>query len=311
MKQQGKSDTISIILLFGIIILLIISALLLFQLRNIKSTKTVDISSQQNLASELLDNKLYQQAISEYDKIIQSGKTDRKKEANLNYIIGNIYMQDLNDYQNAAARFVKARSLSSDEKLLEKINRNLVICFERMGRSLDAQRELDKMTLVDKPDQQNRTKKIVARIGKREITMSDLENEIQKLPPSVSSQFKDKKKKIEFLKQWVSNELFYDAALRQGYDQDKDVIEGAFQMKKQLMINKLLKEEIPTDIQISDSEIKLYYDAHKEDFKDKNIEEVKAEIETELLRQRQEEAYAKLVYKMMEAEKVKIYEDQF
>jgi tetratricopeptide (TPR) repeat protein len=311
MKQQGKSDTISSILLFGIILLLIISTLLLFELKKIKSTKTMDISSQQNLASELLDNKLYQQAISEYDRIIQSGKIEGKKEANLNYIIGNIYMQDLHDYQNAAARFVKARNLSSDDELLKKINKNLVICFERMGRSLDAQRELDKMTLLDKPDQQNRTGKIVARIGKREITLSDLENEIQKLPASVSSQFKDKMKKLEFLKQWVSNELFYDAALRKGYDQDKDVIEGAFQMKKQLMINKLLKEEIPTDIQISESEIKLYYDAHKEDLKDKKIEEVKSQIEAELLRQRQEEAYRKLVSQMMEAEKVKIYEDQF
>lgn len=311
MKQQGKSDAISTILLLGIIILLILSTILLFELQKIKSVKTVDISSQQNLASELLDNKLYQQAISEYDRIIQSGKIDTKKASNLNYIIGNIYMQNLNDYQNAAARFVKARSLNPDEKLLKKINKNLVICFERMGRSLDAQRELDKMTLVDKPDQHKETGKIVARIGKREITMSDLENEIQKLPPSVSSQFKDKKKKIEFLKQWLSNELFYDAALRQGYDQDKDVIEGAFQKKKQLMINKLLQKEIPTDIQISDSEIKLYYDAHKEDFKDKSIDEVKAEIEAELLRQRQEEAYRKLVYQMMEAEKVKIYEDQF
>ncbi len=311
MKQQGKSDIISIILLLGIIILLMLSTLLFFELEKIKSIKAIDISSQQNLASELLDNKLYQQAISEYDKIIQSGKIDRKKASNLNYIIGNIYMQELHDYQNAAARFVKVRSLSSDEKLLKNINKNLVICFERMGRSFDAQRELDKMTLLEKPDPENQTRKIVARIGKREITMSDLENEIQKLPASVSSQFKDQEEKIEFLKQWVANELFYDAALRQGYDQDKDVIEGAFQIKKQLMINKLLKEKIPTDIQISETEIKLYYDAHKVDFKDKKIEEVKTEIETELLRQRQEEAYRKLVSQMMQAEKVKIYEDQF
>jgi tetratricopeptide (TPR) repeat protein len=311
MKQQGKSDIISIILLLGIILLLMLSALFFFELEKLKSTKAVDIFSQQNLASELLDNKLYQQAISEYDRIIQSGKIDTKKEANLNYIIGNIYMQDLHDYQNAAARFVKARSLTSDDDLLKNINKNLVTCFERMGRSLDAQRELDKMTLLEKPDQQKGTGKIVARIGKREITLSDLENEIQKLPASVSSQFKDQEKKIEFLKQWVSNELFYDAALRKGYDQDKDVMEGAFQMKKQLMINKLLKEEIPTDIQIPESEIKLYYDAHKEDFEDKKMDQVKTQIETELLHQRQQEAYRRLVSQMMEAEKVKIYEDQF
>lgn len=311
MNQQGKLALASIISLVGVIVLLSISVFLLIEVQGIKSAKSIDIPRQQNLASELLDNKLYQQAIAEYDKIIQSGKIDTKKQANLNYIIGNIYMDNLHDYQKAAARFVKAKVLSPDDELVKKLNKNLVTCFERMGRSLDAQRELDKMTLLEKPEEEKGTRKVVARIGKREITMADLEDEIQKLRSSVSDQYRDKEKKLEFLRQWVAHELFYDAALRKGYDQDKDVIQGAFQMKKQLMINRLLEEEVPSDIQISDSEIKLYYDAHKDDFKDKRVEEVRAQIESELIRQRQEEAYMKLLSRMMQAEQVKIYEDQF
>lgn len=311
MNQQGKFNLVSIILLGGFVFLLILSTLVFFEVRGIKSTTKIDVSSQQNLASELLDNKLYQEAISEFDKIIRSGKIGREKEINLNYIIGNIYMNNLNDYKNAAARFVKARFLNPDDALLRKINKNLVTCFERMGRSLDAQRELDKTTALEKADGKKGIQKIVAKIGKREITMADLENEIQKLPPSVSSQFKAEKSKVEFLKQWVANELFYDAALRKGYDQDKEVIQGTFQMKKQLMINRLLKEEIPSDIQISESQIKLYYDGHKEDFKEKKFDEVKAQIKAELLRQHQEESYMRLISQMMEVEKVKIYEDQF
>ena len=172
MNQQGKLASASIISLVGVIVLLGISVFLFLDLQGIKSAGKIDISSQQNLASELLDNKLYQQAIAEYDKIIGSGKIDRKKESNLHYIVGNIYMNNLNDYQNAAARFVKAKVLSSDDDLLTKINKNLVVCFERMGRSLDAQRELDKMTLLEKPDEEKGTRIVVARIGKKEITMS-------------------------------------------------------------------------------------------------------------------------------------------
>jgi len=134
MNQQGKLASASIISLVGVIVLLGISVFLFLDLQGIKSAGKIDISSQQNLASELLDNKLYQQAIAEYDKIIGSGKIDRKKESNLHYIVGNIYMNNLNDYQNAAARFVKAKVLSSDDDLLTKINKNLVVCFERMGR---------------------------------------------------------------------------------------------------------------------------------------------------------------------------------
>jgi len=100
-------------------------------------------------------------------------------------------------------------------------------------------------------------------------------------------------------------------ALRRGLDKDKDVKEGVFQLRKQMMINKLLSEEIPQDIEISESEIKLYYDAHKEEFKDKKLNEVRSQIETELKKMKQEQTYSKLVSRMMEAEQVKIFDDKF
>jgi tetratricopeptide (TPR) repeat protein len=275
------------------------------------SQAKLDVSQQRDFAAELVDNKLYAQAIAEYDKLLDAGKLDQSKQANINYIVGDIYLNYLNDYENAAARFVKAKFLNPGIELKDKINKNLVICFERMGRSLEAQKQLEQSTELSQTETEKKGGVVVARIGDREITMTDLENEIEKLPPSVQTQFKDKKGKLRFLQQYVGAELLYDTALRRGFDKDKDVIEGAFQMKKQLMINKLLTGEIPQDIQASESEIKLYYDAHKEDFKDKKLDEVKSQIESELKRQKQQEAYNKLVMKMMEAEKVKIYDDQF
>ncbi len=271
----------------------------------------LDVSRQQDFASQLVDNKLYSQAIAEYDKLLDSGELEVKKQANISYIVGNIYLNYLRDYENAAARFVKARFLNPESELKEKINKNLVICFERMGRSLEAQKQLERSTGLGQSETRKEGGVVVARIGEREISMTDLENEIEKLPPSVQTEFTDKKGKLEFLQQYVGAELLYDTALRRGFDKDKDVIEGAFQMKKQLMINKLLTEEIPQDIQISETEMKLYYDSHKGDFEDRELSEVKAQIESELKRDKQQEAYSKLVQRMMEAEKVKIYDDQF
>ncbi len=275
------------------------------------SEAKLDVSQQQDFASELVENKLYAQAVAEYDKLLELGKLDKKKQANINYIVGNIYLNYLNDYENAAARFVKAKFLNPESELKDKINKNLVICFERMGRSLEAQKQLERSTEFGQTETKEEGGVVVARIGDREITMTDLENEIEKLPPSAQTQFKDKGGKLKFLQQYVGAELLYDTALRRGFDKDKDVIAGAFQMRKQLMINKLLTEEIPQDIQISEAEIKLYYDAHKEDFKDKELSEVRSQIESELKRTKQQEAYNKLVQKMMEAEKVRIYDDQF
>jgi tetratricopeptide (TPR) repeat protein len=309
-ERESQTNLLSFVTLTLLVILIVISILVYLRLGSLTQAK-LDVTQQQDFASELVDNKLYSQAIAEYDKLLDWGKLDQTKQANINYIVGSIYLDYLGDYENAAARFVKAKFLNPGSELKDKINKNLVICFERMGRSLEAQKQLEQSTNLSQTETQKKGGVVVARIGDREITMTDLENEIETLPPSVQTQFKDKKGKLRFLQQYIGAELLYDTALRRGLDKDKDVIEGAFQMKKQLMINKLLTEEIPQDIQTSESEIKLYYDAHKEDFEDKNLDEVKSQIESELKRQKQQEAYNKLVTKMMEAEKVKIYDDQF
>jgi tetratricopeptide (TPR) repeat protein len=308
--RESKSSLFSLLTLAVGGVLFVLLILIYLRLGGLSQAK-LDVTQQQDFASELVDNKLYSQAVAEYDKLLDLGKLDKKKQANINYIVGNIYFDYLNDYENAAARFVKARFLNPESELKDKINKNLVICFERMGRSLEAQKQLERSTELSQTKTEKEGGVVVARIGNREITMIDLENEIEKLPPSVQTQFKDRQGKLKFLQQYVGTELLYDTALRRGFDKDKEVIEGAFQIKKQLMINKLLTEEIPQDIQISEGEIKLYYDAHKDDFKDKELNEVKSQIEFELKRNKQQEAYNKLVQKMMEAEKVKIYDDKF
>lgn len=309
-ERNSKANLVPLLILALVGMVFVISVLIYLRLGMLSETK-LNVSQQQDFAAELVDNKLYSQAIAEYDKLLDLGKLDKKKQANINYIAGNIYLNYLSDYENAAARFVKAKFLNPDSELKDKINKNLVICFERMGRSLEAQKQLERSTELSGTETKKEGGMVVARIGEREITMTDLENEIEKLPSSVQSQFKDREGKLKFLQQYVGTELLYDTALRRGFDKNKEVIEGAFQMKKQLMINKLLAEEIPQDIQISEGEIKLYYDAHKEDFKDKKLNEVKSQIESELKRNKQQEAYNKLVQKMMEAERVKIYDDQF
>ncbi len=309
-ERESKTTLFPIVLLSLGGILLVFSILIYVRLGSL-SQGELDVSRQQDFAGELVDNKLYSQAILEYDKLLDFGELDEKKQANINYIVGNIYLSYLSDYENAAARFVRARFLNPESELKDKIGKNLVICFERMGRFLEAQKQLERSTQLGQTKANNEGGVVVARIGDREITMTDLENEIEKLPPSVQTQFKEKQEKLKFLQQYVGAELLYDTALRRGFDKDKEVMEGSFQMKKQLMINKLLAEEIRQDIQISEGEIKLYYDAHDQDFKDQELGQVKSQIESELKRSKQQEAYNKLVQEMMEAEKVKIYDDQF
>jgi tetratricopeptide (TPR) repeat protein len=307
--DSKQSFPILIITLVLVVVLLLISVLIYLQSRSIGKSK-VDFSQQQDLAAELEDSKLYHQAVAEYQRLLDLGGLTKKKQANINYIMGNIYLNHLNDYENAAARFIKAKLLDPESELEDKVNKSLVICFERMGRSLEAQRQLERSTDLDQSQGSKKGGVVVAKIRDREITMTELENEIEELPPSVQSQFKDKEGKLKFLQSYIGSELLYHTALRQGLDKDKDIKEDMLQFQKQMMINKLLAQEIPQDIKISETEIKLYYDAHGEEFKDKKLNEVKSQIESELKKMKQEEAYNKLINRMLEAEQVKIFDDQ-
>jgi hypothetical protein len=225
--------------------------------------------------------------------------------------MGNIYLNHLNDHENAAARFIQAKLLNPESELKDKINKALVICFEGMGRSLEAQRQLERSTDLDETEPEKKRGAVVARIRDREITMGELEHEIEKLPPSVQAQFKDREGKLKFLQGYLGSELLYHAALRQGLDKDKEVLEGMSQVRKQMLINRLLAEEIPRDMEISEGEIKLYFDAHQEELKDKELNEVRPQIESELRKMKQEEAYNNLVARLLQAEEVKVFDDQF
>jgi tetratricopeptide (TPR) repeat protein len=306
----SKSSPISIVLLILAVMILLVSVLIYGQMRKMGEQKA-DFAQQQDLAAELEESKLYAQAVAEYERLLDMGGFNREKQANINYIIGSIYLNDLNDYENAAARFIRAKLLNPESELKDRINKSLVICFERMGRSLEAQRQLEISTDLDQNQQGQEGGVVVAKIRDREITMGELENEIEKLPPSVQSQFKGREGKLKFLQNYIGSELLYHTALRRGLDKDKDVREGVSQFEKQMMINRLLSEEIPQDVEIGENDIKLYFDAHKDEFEDKRLDEVRSQIETELKKMKQEEAYNKLISRMLEAEQVKIFDDRF
>ena len=307
---SSKSKPIMLVALALLCVLLAFSVLVYIQLRGMAESK-LPYSLRQDLAAELEDSRLYSQAVAEYQRLLESGGLGKRKQANINYIMGNIYLNHLNDYENAAARFIRAKLLNPESELEDRINKALVFCFEGMGRSLEAQRQLEKSTDLDETEPEKKGGAVVARIRDREITMGELEHEIEKLPPSVQAQFTDRDGKLKFLQGYLGSELLYHAALRKGLDKDKKVQEGMSQVRKQMLINRLLAEEIPRDIEISQSEVQLYFDAHKEEFKDKELNEVRPQIESELRKMKQEEAYNNLVARLLQAEEVKVFDDQF
>ena len=86
------------------------------------------------------------------------------------------------------------------------------------------------------------------------------------------------------------------------------------------MVQKYLEEEIAGQIDISDDEYELYYEAHKDRYAEKDdqgnvkrqktFREVRRQVAEDLLRERQQKALSDLMDRMVETENAKIFADK-
>ncbi len=286
---------------------------------------SVPAEKKREFANVLYNQQLHEQAVKAYEEYLHNYNLDPREQANISYQIANIYFDRIHDYENALTYYLRIKYLYPESNLQQEVGRKIVACLERLQRSTDAQQAIEQTAALDESQKpESRPGEVIARIGDREITTGDLQYQINKLPPYVQSQFQNNEDEIEFLKQYIAQELLYDSAKRQGLDKAKEVLEGAFEAKKSLMAQKLLEEEIEEEVNLdkyTNADVEVYYKANKEKYaeKDENgnvkripeFQEIAQQVAQDFIREKQQDAYNRLIERLMKAEKVTIYEDKF
>ena len=273
------------------------------------------------LANAYYTNGLYQAAVNQYLQYLSDYQLNEARIANTYYTIANIYFDRLNNYQKALEYYFKIKYLFPQSNLQKDVSKKIVSCLERLDRSQDAVRVMEKEAALDTSEiQKSRPGAVLAQIGSRKITQGDLDFEISKMPPYLQQQFKNKEKKKELLQQLILQDLLYQSAKRQGLEKDKDVIEGMYEAKKSLMANKLLQQELAKKVKIEPDELQLYYKANKDRYvekdkkgkiiRHKSFAEVQKQVAQDLLTEKQQKAYQELANRLMQAEDVKIYDQR-
>lgn len=282
---------------------------------------SVPAEKMRSLASELYNRQLYKQSINAYETYLNDYKLNPQEQANVSFTIANTYFDRLNDYENALAYYVRLKQLYPESDLVNAVDKRIIECLERLNRSADAKQALDEATFLDQSQvRQQRPGEVVARIGNREITTGDLQHEMNSLPPFMLSQISDKSKKIEFLTQLIATELLYDRAARKGLDKDPEIIAGTFQAKKNLMVQKLLQEELSSTIDFDEDDLRTYFQANLSKYaavdettgetRQPSFTEVRQRVTQDYLISKQQSAYKRLIERLIRAEDVKIYEDK-
>lgn len=110
---------------------------------------------------------------------------------------------------------------------------------------------------------------VVARVGQRVLTLDDL---YKSIPPEYSD-FITREQMINYVKQWIDNEILYQEALRQKIDKEEAIKERLRRMKQDLLCAEMINRNSISsqNIQISDDMIQNYYNENKSKFvRDKN-----------------------------------------
>ena len=115
------------------------------------------------------------------------------------------------------------------------------------------------------PEERERRARVVAKVGDVEITVGDVEDQINQQSPFLRARYRDPAKLREFVGNMVRFELLAAEAQKQGYD-DNEVVERTV---KQNAVQHLIRREFDQRItpeSIPEADVREYYDTHESEF---------------------------------------------
>ncbi|MCK4632898.1 MAG: hypothetical protein KAT79_06470 [candidate division Zixibacteria bacterium] len=267
------------------------------------------VEVRKQLAGELVDSRFYDAAIEEYKKILAAPALEPSTRGNVNYLIARIYFDDLQDFQQAAAYYVRARALDPQASYVTEASRNLVACLEKLGRTADAKRQLDAATDIDyTPPEKGDVQ--VARVAGEPIWLSEIDRQIQLLPAEYQKEFVGRQAKIEFVRNYVGAELIYRAAVREGYENSPDIARQHRQLLKKLVVDQYVTDKVMPKVNIDTLDIRNYYLAHQNDrYNGAPFDSVQARVFLDYQNEKAEAAFGEYINELAKVEKVEFFEE--
>jgi len=172
-------------------------------------------------------------------------------------------------YEEALSWLYRVEMIDPATPLKSEVNAKVVHCLETLGKFHAAEYALEaRSALTEKEEQEDTGSKVVAEIGSRKITLQEVNDAIGELPPWIQEQFKGKEKRLEFMKKYVADELFYRKAQKLEYDKDAALRKKTAQFMKQQMVNKILEEEIQEKISVEEDDLTNYFKANQDRYKE-------------------------------------------
>jgi hypothetical protein len=260
------------------------------------------------LAAELQNNHLYYAAVQEYQEILDLPGLETNRRANLNFLIGRVLFENIKDYEQAAGYFVRARTLDQGGSFVEEASKNLIACLEKSGRMLDARRELGSATAIGSGPRVEGDVPL-AKIDGRPIWRSEIEEQIQQLPPSIQKQLLSREARLGYLRNYVGVELLFEAAKREKMDTDPMIQRQRDALFKKLLVQKYVEQRVMPSVPIDTVDVRNFYLANKDSrYKGMPFDSARAQAFRDYENQKTESAYAQYLSQLAASSKVEFLE---
>lgn len=103
---------------------------------------------------------------------------------------------------------------------------------------------------------------VIAVVGEEALTLNEL---IDKIPNHIRSDMTSVNLR-EFVLSWINDQVLYQEAVAREIDRDETLRKEFENLKRELVISKLLEQTLNKDIAVAEEEMKAYYDANREGF---------------------------------------------
>ena len=101
-----------------------------------KEKQNISAQKKRELANVYFNQQLFEQSVKEYTEYLEDYQLDAKEQANISYMVGNIYFDKLHDYENALAYYLRVKYLFPESNLQGEVSKKVVACLERLKRSM-------------------------------------------------------------------------------------------------------------------------------------------------------------------------------
>ena len=209
----------------------------------------------------LAENNQPEAAVRAYEDYLDKATLDDAARATVCYSVAKLAI-DGEDYETALLYLYQAEMLDPESDLKPEITKKILLCLDKLGRSATLRRQIRKRSAVDDSGASPEPGSVVlAEFNGEPFTDRDLERELEKLPPAARGAIDTPEKKADFARNVLAQRLLVGKARRQNLDADPEIQEMLARQVDDLIVRKLIKDEVQSRLNVTPGDVKQFYQA--------------------------------------------------